>query len=82
MIYRLILITEDGARAILTEAGEVLVIEERLLIQGGGGGGVVPGLRPALRPKPKARPAWRPPMPIIPRTELEEDEALILCGAI
>lgn len=81
MIYRLILVTEAG-RAILTEAGELLVLEERLLIQGGGGGGVVPGLRPAVRPKPKARPAWRPPLPIIPRTDLEEDEALILCGAL
>jgi hypothetical protein len=35
-----------------------------------------------LRPKAKPRPAWRPPMPIIPRVDLEEDEALLICGLV
>lgn len=79
MIYRLILVTEQG-RAILTEAGELLVIEERRLIQGGGGGFSTPP--PMARPKIKPRLAWRPQMPIIPREDPEEEEALLLCGAL
>jgi hypothetical protein len=78
VIYRLILVTEQG-RAILTEDGELLIIEERRLITGGGGGFAPPGRG---KSKPKARPAWRPSMPLIPRVDVEEDEALLLCGAL
>jgi hypothetical protein len=44
-----------------------------------GGTGRVPLRKPA-RIKPRL--AWRPPMPIIARQPVEDDEGLILCGAI
>jgi hypothetical protein len=44
------------------------------------GGGA--NARPAPKSLAKPRPAWRPSAPLLPRQPEEEEEALLLCGAL